>query len=156
MPFLHIVNNLLSYLYIMTLSFKELKKREVINVADGKSLGHICDLTLNFPSGTLAGISVPGRKSNCFLKFFDKCELFIEESKILKIGSDVILVNLKCADVCADSSSVNVNEKAKHCPPSHCPPNPCANPCPPKPPTCEDLFGPIKKVDNRIDTDDYM
>ena len=150
---MHIVSAKLSYLYTMTLSFKELKKREVINIADGKSLGHICDLTLKFPSGTLAGISVPGKKTCGLFKIFDKCEMFIEERKILKIGSDVILVNLKCSDVCADSTSVNVNEKVKPCPP----PNPCApNPCPPKLPTCEDLFGPIKKVDNRIDTEDYM
>ena len=125
------------------LSYNELKKREVINIADGKSLGHICDLTLNFPSGTLAGISVPGRNSKGILKLFDKCQLFIEQNKIIKIGSDVILVNLKCSDVCAESTSVSVNQEKK----STC--------CPPKPPTCEDIFGPNKKADCRIDTDDY-
>ena len=35
MPFFHIVSNLVSYLYIMMLSYTDLKKREVINIADG-------------------------------------------------------------------------------------------------------------------------
>ena len=137
----------------MILTYKDLKKREVINIADGKSLGCICNLALNFPSGTLAGIYVPGKKSRGIFKIFDKCELFIEENKIQKIGSDVILVNLKCGELCSESSSVKVSQEKNNC----CPPTPCVpKPCSPKPPTCEELFGNIKKVDNRIDTDDYM
>ncbi len=137
----------------MILTYKDLKKREVVNVADGKSLGSICNLALNFPSGTLAGIYVPGKKSRWLFKIFDKCELFIEESKISKIGSDVILVNLKCGELCSESASVKVRQEKNNC----CPPTPCVpNSCPQKPPTCEQLFGTAKGVDNRIDEDDYM
>ena len=88
----------------MELSFKELQKRDVINTADGRCLGRITNLKLAFPSGSLTGITVPGRKVNFFLRIFDKSETFIPVSKILKIGGDVILVDLECGDVCAPSA----------------------------------------------------
>ncbi len=77
----------------MELSFKELSKREVVNVTDGKCLGHIVDLTLDFPKGIMSGITVPSKKSifNC-LGWYEK--IFIESYKIKKIGKDVILVDL--------------------------------------------------------------
>lgn len=129
----------------MELSFNELKKREVINVVDGKSLGYITDLTLSFPSGTLTGITVPERKLNWFLRLFNKTEVFIPTKNILKIGNDVILVNLKCGDVCGETIEVMR------------PPSP--KPCPPHPPkrnenclaSCEDILGTI-----RADNEDYL
>ncbi|MBQ0099654.1 MAG: YlmC/YmxH family sporulation protein [Firmicutes bacterium] len=99
----------------MQLSFKELKKRDVINVADGRNLGSITDLSLVFPSGMFTGITVPGKKVNWFLRLFQKSEMFIERSKIQRIGNDVILVNLKCGDFCADSVPAN-NKKPSGCP----------------------------------------
>ncbi|MBO5286208.1 MAG: YlmC/YmxH family sporulation protein [Clostridia bacterium] len=103
----------------MELSFKDLAKREVINVPDGRCLGHIVDLTLDFPKGIMVGITVPAKKTilNIF-GFYEK--LFIEDYKIKKIGSDVILVDLKAP------------------PPKPLPPpNPCDfNPC--KPPRHND------------------
>ena len=77
----------------MDLSFKELQKRDVVNVTDGKCLGHIVDLTLSFPKGVMIGISVPTKK--CWLTRFGFGDrIFIESFKIKKIGSDVILVDL--------------------------------------------------------------
>ena len=84
----------------MELSFNDLKKRDVINVSDGKCYGRITDLTLSFPKGVLTGITVPGSKKNCITRLFDRNRFFIEESKIIRIGNDVILVDLKCGDVC--------------------------------------------------------
>lgn len=103
----------------MELTYKELSKREVINITDGKSLGRITNLTLSFPGGKLAGISVNGKRQNCFLNLFSRSETFIPIQKILKIGSDVILVNLTCGDTCGES--VNANPKPKP------PINPCCN-----------------------------
>lgn len=98
----------------MELSFKDLQKREVINVPDGKSFGNIVDLTLSFPKGILIGITVPAKKSifNVF-GFYEK--LFIEDYKIKKIGTDVILVDLKAPpprppkkpDCCHDGVPIN-------------------------------------------------
>ena len=83
----------------MELSFKELQKRDVINIADGRCLGRITDLKLSFPGGVLTGIVVPGRRVNFFLKLFDKSETFIPVSRIIKIGGDVILVEIGRAHV---------------------------------------------------------
>ena len=95
----------------MNLSFKELKKREVINIADGSSLGYITDLTISFPTGVFTGITVYGRKTNWFIRLFSRNETFIDRSKISKIGSDVIIVDLKCGDTCMPSVPANVKKK---------------------------------------------
>ena len=109
----------------MELSFNELKRREVININDGKSLGYITDITLSFPSGVLTGITVPEHKMNWLVRLFNKTEIFIGVENILKIGNDVILVNLKCGELCAESIGVGKsNPKPKPpCPP----PKPCQN-----------------------------
>jgi YlmC/YmxH family sporulation protein len=124
----------------MQLSFRELRKKDVINVADGRCLGRIIDLTLNFPQGILTGITVPGRRIYGF-RLFDRTEVFIEESKILKIGGDVILVNLK-----ADNPVYPPKPPKHDCrPPQHdcCPPH--------KKPSCEDFLC----DSGRIDQSDY-
>lgn len=144
----------------MELSFNDLKKRDVVNVSDGRCLGRITDLKLNFPKGILVGIVVPGTRRNFFLKCLDRSSLYIDESKILKIGNDVILVDLKCGDMCDKSVTLKGGRPAPQqtpCPPpcNPCAPpcNPCPPPCPPQKngmPDCNNLFG-----DGRISTDDY-
>ena len=156
----------------MELSFKDLRKRDVINVADGRCLGKVSNLFLEFPRGILTGIAVPERKNKGLFRCFDKSELYIDQSKILKIGNDVILVDLKCGDVCSPSVRVGKPEPRpphggghrpdRPSPCNPCPPpcNPCAPQCGPQdrsdgggfPPTCEQLFG---GGNSRIDTDDY-
>ena len=78
------------------LSYNELRKRDVINVPDGRCLGRIIDLRLSFPSGVMVGIVVPGRKSKGICHWFDKTEFYIDRSRIIKIGGDVILVDISC------------------------------------------------------------
>lgn len=109
----------------MELSFNELKKRDVVNVSDGKCYGKITDLTLSFPKGVMTGITVFGSKKNCFLRLFDNNKIFIDEKKILRIGSDVILVDLKCGDTC--DTGVKVGNKKP--PPADIPPCPPFSPC---------------------------
>ena len=131
----------------MELSYNDLKKRDVINVPDGRCLGRITDLRLSFPSGVMIGIVVPGRKVNRIFRWFDKTEIYIDRSRIIKIGGDVILVDISCE---------------KRAPKPKCEQQ---KPCPPKPP-----FPPHNKgidaefgfegeifssVDGRIDTSDY-
>ncbi|MBQ9514203.1 MAG: YlmC/YmxH family sporulation protein [Clostridia bacterium] len=96
----------------MDLSFSELKKREVISVSDGKSLGFLTNITLTFPSGEMVGITVPGKKLNCITKLFNRSKIYIPSYKILKIGNDVILVDLR---------------KKKRCEEQKPPKNPCFN-----------------------------
>ncbi len=84
-------------MYGMEISYSELREREVINVADGRSLGRVCDLVMSYPEGIVFGIVVPGRKG---FRWFKPCcnDMFIDFEQIQKIGSDVILVDLRASD----------------------------------------------------------
>lgn len=132
----------------MELTYKQLRKREVINVANGMSLGKVNDLKLVFPSGKLVGIYVTGKKENCLSLVLKKNGLYIEESKIIKIGNDVILVNLSNHKQDDDDCSTRPDVcKKPTCPPKI---NPCDFP------TCESLFGENQKQNSsKIDTHDY-
>ena len=114
----------------MELTYKELAKRDVVNVADGRCLGRIINVKFKFPQGVIVGIYVPARKNKGIFWFLDKSTLYIDVSKIIKIGGDVILVDIKCGETCAQSTPIK--KPAKPCPPNLCPPNPCPpNSCPP-------------------------
>ena len=73
----------------MELNFSDLRAKEVINTQDGRKLGRVCDVALCYPENRWIGIIVPGGK--WALK---KNELFIDLRNIVKIGEDVILVNI--------------------------------------------------------------
>ena len=145
----------------MELTYSELAKKDVINVADGRCLGRIKDAKFKFPQGVLVGIFVPARKNKGFFWFLDKSTLYIDVSKIVKIGGDVILVNISCGDNCSPNTKVGKEQPPK-CPPPHCPPpcNPCPPNCPPpRPPqrrTQETLdLSSMFDENGRIDLDDY-
>ena len=73
-------------------TFAELAEKQVVNVADGRQLGHTCDMVFT-AYGRILGLVVPGKKS-----FFQSCtssdNLFIPWDTIVKIGGDVILVEM--------------------------------------------------------------
>jgi len=71
----------------------ELREREVVNILDGKRLGLASDLEIEMETGKIKAIIVPGPGK--FLWLFGKNEDFvIPWERILKIGVDVILVDL--------------------------------------------------------------
>ena len=117
----------------MELTQKELAKRDVINVADGRCLGRIVNMKFKFPQGVIVGIFVPARKNKGIFWFLDRSTLYIDVSKIVKIGGDVILVDIKCGDTCSQSTQVG---KTPRPPISPCPPNPPCPPISPCPPFC--------------------
>ena len=127
----------------MKLTYNELAKREVINTVDGRSLGKICDIELDFPKGILTAIIVPGKKGCKLFNIFNRNKLYISRRDIVKIGGDVILVKLNCGNVCDDS--VNVNPQPKKSNPCNSP-NPCASPEP-----CDD----VRKLFSDGDYEDY-
>lgn len=76
----------------------ELSKKTVINVADGKEMGHVCDLIFN-GCANVNGLVVPGKKS--LLKSITSSEsVFIPFNRIVKIGADAILVEIVGINVC--------------------------------------------------------
>lgn len=74
------------------MTFTDLKRKEVINVSDGRRLGYVCDIIIDIHSCRLDAIIVPG----CFslLACFQKQKnIIIPWNKIRKLGDDVILVD---------------------------------------------------------------
>ena len=74
----------------MELSFSTLRTKEVINTQDGRKLGRVCDVALCYPENKWLGIVVPNGKTWSS----KKNGLFIDLRQIVKIGEDVILVNV--------------------------------------------------------------
>lgn len=74
----------------MELTFSELRAKEVVNTQDGRKLGKVCDIALCYPENRWLGIVVPGGRS----WGFKKNEMFIDLKHIVKIGEDVVLVNI--------------------------------------------------------------
>lgn len=78
----------------MELTFSDLSNKDVVNVVDGKNLGHVTDIKLSFPKGIMVGIIVPGKKTNFFTNIFCRTQIYIDRRNIVKIGGDAILVKL--------------------------------------------------------------
>ena len=74
------------------MSYTYLRTKEVVNVVDGRKLGKICDIVFCYPENKVLGLVVPGGMGI----FWRKREQFIEMRDIVKIGDDVILVNVRC------------------------------------------------------------
>ncbi len=103
----------------MEMSFSELRTKEVINVADGRKLGRVCDMVFCYPENRILGFVVPGQRG-----FGAKrTDFFIDLKNIVKIGDDVILVNVGVARVPTGKRRTNPGCRPKGCEPQ--PPNGC-------------------------------
>ncbi len=72
----------------------ELQVKDVINVFDGKKVGNIIDAKIDGNDGKMMKLIVEPNKM--FRRFFSsKDELEIVWDQIVKIGDDVILVNIE-------------------------------------------------------------
>lgn len=71
----------------------DLGRRDVINVVDGRRLGYVIDLEVDVVKGSIRSIILPGRP-RFFGLFGRERDLFIPWRCIVKIGEDVILVEL--------------------------------------------------------------
>ena len=77
----------------MTERVRELQKKEVINLSNGKRLGFVYDVEVNLQTGEIEKLIVPFRNS-VFRFFFKYEEIIIQFQQIKKIGDDIILVDL--------------------------------------------------------------
>ena len=77
---------------IMTLS--DIEEKDVINVVTGERIGFVSSLRIDTNSGQIIAITV--QQSMKFVSFFSKDEasVVVPWNQILKIGEDVIIVNV--------------------------------------------------------------
>lgn len=71
----------------------DFRQKEVININDGRRLGYIYDVDVDFESGEIKAIIVPGQ-GKFFGLFGGGEDIVIPWENICKIGVDTILVNL--------------------------------------------------------------
>ncbi len=71
----------------------DLRSRDVVNILDGKKLGHIYDIELDLEVGKVVAIILPGRLRG-FSIFAKREEIVIPWKKIVRSGRDVILVEV--------------------------------------------------------------
>ena len=76
------------------MSFSEIRRKDVVNICNGKKLGKPIDLILN-ESACVQALVVPGDSGGVlgFLKQ-DREGCVIDWSRVRRIGDDVILVEL--------------------------------------------------------------
>lgn len=111
----------------MEISYTYLRSKEVVNVADGKRLGRVCDVVFRYPENVFLGIVVPGCKGFSL----KKGDVFIDVKCIVCIGEDVILIRAEgLRKNGKPSSKPSAPCRAAPCPPLYppapCPPAPCA------------------------------
>ncbi len=72
----------------------DLRMKEVINIANGGRIGFIYDFEINLEKNRVEAIIIP--KEGKFLKIFSREDDYvIPWKRIVKIGQDVILVEIK-------------------------------------------------------------
>ncbi len=76
------------------LRISDLREKEVINVHNGERLGYVYDFEMDIDKGMLTAIIMPGGGKVMGL-FSKPNDIEIEWRRIIKIGIDIILVNLR-------------------------------------------------------------
>lgn len=77
----------------METTFIELRCKEVVNIIDGRRLGHITDVVFDLASACVRGFVLPGEKTGWNV-FKASEQIFLPYSSIVRIGEDAILVEL--------------------------------------------------------------
>lgn len=77
------------------MSFSDIRRKDVVNICDGRKLGRPIDLMLN-DSACVEALVVPGRSGGLlgFLKP-DREGCVIPWGKVRRIGDDVILIEME-------------------------------------------------------------
>ena len=96
----------------MESSFIELRCKEVVNVCDGRRLGHIVDIVFDLCSGRVIGFVLPGEKQGWNL-FKNSNQLFLPFGCIVRIGEDTILVEIPAQGTPINPYILGQNKKEK-------------------------------------------
>lgn len=100
----------------MDVTFSDLKRKDVINLNDGRNLGKVCDISFTFPEADVLGFTVTGCKG---FKF-SKQEIFLPIKSVVKIGDDAVLVKFGKDEKPDRPKPPKREECQPNCPP--CPP----------------------------------
>ena len=72
----------------------ELQNKNLVNIANGKNIGNIIDVNIDYQSGNIKSFIIESKGS--VLAFFNKdTDMEVKWNDIEKIGEDVILVNVR-------------------------------------------------------------
>ena len=77
----------------MTANSIQLQERQVVNIADGKCLGNLKDIELNIWTGRIESLVLPAI-NGFWNRLQNSGELVISWDKVVRIGVDVILVDV--------------------------------------------------------------
>ena len=77
-------------------SINAMRTMEVIDINSGSKVGHIKDIKIDCDAQRILSILLPGEVKGWFSKSED---LEVKWSNIIKVGVDVILVDLSSSDV---------------------------------------------------------
>lgn len=77
----------------METSYNELRCKEVVNMIDGRRLGHIVDMVIELSSARVLGFVLPGEKTGWNI-FKASEQLFVPYGCVVRIGEDTILIEL--------------------------------------------------------------
>ncbi|WNF35541.1 YlmC/YmxH family sporulation protein [Bacillaceae bacterium IKA-2] len=77
------------------LKISEIQSKDIVNISDGKVLGHISDLDINLETGAVEAIIIGGTGKMLTFLGGRETEISIPWANIVKIGSDVILVRIE-------------------------------------------------------------
>lgn len=76
----------------MHINFSDLRSKEVIHIMNGDRIGFVSDLEIDFETGKVISISVPG--SYKALGIFGKePDVVIKWENIKKIGDDLVIID---------------------------------------------------------------
>lgn len=72
----------------------ELQNKNLVNVSNGKNIGNIIDVNIDYQSGNIKSFIIESKGS--ILTFLNKDnDMEVKLNDIQKIGEDVILVNMR-------------------------------------------------------------
>ncbi len=77
----------------MSAKISDLQERQIVNIADGKCLGNIKDIELNVREGVIQALVLPGISGFRGI-LQNQGELLIPWQKVVRIGVDVVLINM--------------------------------------------------------------
>ncbi|NLY53856.1 MAG: YlmC/YmxH family sporulation protein [Firmicutes bacterium] len=76
------------------LKISDLRLREVVNVIDGRRLGFVHDLDIDLEEGRVRGFTVIEQQGRLFGILGGNSEIYIAWEQVIRIGTDVILVEI--------------------------------------------------------------